>query len=95
MVIARLTSVCQKTSCVLWWRVVHKFNAPSLFFVIHIGCRQHETAYQLVLNLANSRVSTSDDLIGPPPPLLPVPPLAAPANTGQSSSTADEGCSAG
>ena len=38
---------------------------------------------------------SSDDLTRPPPPLLPVPPLAAPANTGQSSSTADEGRSAG
>ena len=36
-----------------------------------------------------------DNLTGPPPPLLPVPPLAAPANTGQSSSTADEDRSAG
>ena len=46
-------------------------------------------------NPANSQVSTSDNLTGPPPPLLPVLPLAAPANTGQSSSTADEGPSAG
>ena len=38
--------------------------------------------------------TTSDDVTGPPSPLLPVPPLAAPANTGQSSSTADEGRSA-
>ena len=32
-------------------------------------------------NPANSRVSTSDNLTGLPPPLLPVHPLAAPANT--------------
>ena len=35
-------------------------------------------------NSANSQVSTSYNLTGPPPPLLPVFPLAAPPNTGVS-----------
>ena len=80
------------------WKFVYDVDGPAFLERELVGlgvdhvCRQHETAYQLVLK---SRQSTSNNLSGPPPPILPVPPLAAPANTGQSSSTPDEGRSAG
>ena len=55
-----------------------------LLFSIMLLIIKHilETAYQLILkNPANSQVSTSNSLNRPPPPLLPVSPLVAPANT--------------